>query len=96
MTDTTISMDVVTADGRAAKVEFRVQPESVEIWHHGRCAAVMNRGLFRAWLWHPDPPMVIDDFSFVADVGDRIRIVLPDVSVWTVPPSVEGALWLAI
>jgi hypothetical protein len=85
-----ILLEVVTTSGAAAVVEFRVQPETVEVWHAGRCCGTLDRAMLRAWLAQPGKPLVVDEVAFsldrMVDQRGRVALSLPDVMVWTLSP----------
>jgi hypothetical protein len=85
-----VTVEVVTVSGRAASVEFRIQPETVEVWHHLRRAATVDRVTLRTWLNGPDRPLAVDEVIFsvdrMIDVDGRIAVNLPDVMVWPLSP----------
>ena len=48
-----IAIEVLDGAGRAVSVEFSIRRDSVEAWTAGRCSAVFDRWLLRAWLSAP-------------------------------------------
>ena len=89
-------MDVVTASGRAAAVEFRINGEVVEIWHRDRCSGAFGRDSLRTWLAAPDKPLAVNEVEFsldrMVDRSGRVAVTLPDVSVWTLAPDALAGL----
>jgi hypothetical protein len=64
--------------------------DTVEVWHHKRCAAVFDRELLRFWLAQPDAPLEVDEVVFsldrAVDQDGRVAISLLDVVCWTFSP----------
>jgi hypothetical protein len=85
-------MEVVTAAGRAAPIEFRIRPQTVEVWRIDARCGVLRRDVLHAWLRRPEQPMMDGDFAFVVDLHRRISIVLPDVRPWPLAPSTLARL----
>jgi hypothetical protein len=89
-------MEVVTRSGRAAAVEFLIRAETVDVLHHQRLSAVLDRRQLRAWLATPGRPLVVGEVAFsldrMVDRDGRVALTLPDVLVWTLAPNVLKGL----
>ena len=89
-------MEVVTMSGRAAAVEFRIDGDTVEVWHRNRCAGVFARDLLRNWLGAPEQPLLAGDAVFsldrMVDRAGRVAVTLPDVVAWTLSPEALAGL----
>jgi hypothetical protein len=89
--DEHVLLEVVTVDGRAASVELRLRPGSVEIWHHRALTAVLDRVTLRQWLARPGPPLagegVVFSLDRMVDEQGWVAISLPDVLVWALSPT---------
>jgi len=89
-------MEVVTMSGRAAAVEFRIDGDTVEVWHRERCSGAFGRELLRTWLATPEKPLVVDDVAFsldrMVDRSGRVAVSLPDVVAWTMAPDALAGL----
>jgi hypothetical protein len=74
------TLDVVTVTGRATPVEFRLRDDRVEIWHHHRLAAAVDRAVLGGWLSRPERSLIVGDVMFnldrSVDVRDRAAISL--------------------
>jgi hypothetical protein len=94
--DASVPIDVVTTSGRKVTVDFRVRPETVEVWHHGLRIGVFDRAALRAWLAEPWHPLTVGQVTFtldrMVDIRGRVALSLPDVMVWTLAPIVLDAL----
>lgn len=100
--DDHLTLDVVTVTGRPTTVEFRLCEDGVEIWHHHRLSAVVDRARLRDWLTRPEQTLMVGDVMFnlnrSVDVRDRaeisldhphdrITISLIDVRSWPLSPT---------
>ena len=91
-----LTLEVVTRSGRAAAVEFRLRPGTVEIWHHRARVGALDRDVLRTWLGDPVTPFTDADVTFSLDrkAGrpGRVAITLPDVLAWTLSPREQHTL----
>lgn len=91
-----LHVEVVTASGRAAAVEFRVRRDWVELWHWEHCCAVLDREALHTWLARPGAALVVDEAAFTLDrmveEQGRVALSLPDVLVWTLSDAELAAL----
>lgn len=100
--DEHLILDVRTVNGQPAAVDLQVHPEDVEIWHHRRRAAIIDRDLLRGWLTRPEHSLMVGDVLFNRDhnvdvrdraaisldnAHDRITISLSDVRSWPLSPG---------
>jgi hypothetical protein len=80
--DDYLRVDVVTVTGRTTVVEFRIREDSVEIWHHDRLAAAVDRTVVRSWLGRPERSLIVGEVMLnldrSVDVRDRAAISLDD------------------
>jgi hypothetical protein len=95
-------VEVQSASGWSARIEFRVRPETVEVWRHSPGGAAYLSGIFRRvtlriWLANPTVvPLIKDEVILsldrsVDDVG-RVALSLADVSAWTLTLESLGEL----
>src|SRR5215213_8291494 len=78
--DDHFTLDVVTVTGRASVIEFQLRDDQVEIWHHHRLTAAVDRTVLRGWLARPERSLIVGDVMFnldcSIDVRDRAAISL--------------------
>jgi hypothetical protein len=89
-------MEVVTMSGRAAAVEFRIDGDTVEVWHRDRCSGAFRRDAVRDWLSAPDEPLISQDVMFsldrMVDRAGRVAVSLPAGIAWTLSPEALAGL----
>lgn len=91
-----IVLEVVTTSGRAAAVEFRFKPGTVEVWRSAHCSGIFDCHVLQTWLAAPKDPLVVDEVAFsldrMVDHEGRIALSLPDLICWTLSPSSLASL----
>jgi hypothetical protein len=90
----TLAIRTITTSGAEAQVDVVVRRDTVEIWRGDRCAAVLDRFTFQAWLAHPVRALVVDDVMW-APVDEQVALVVSGadtVGPWTLPPDVYEEL----
>lgn len=90
----TLTIPARTCSGAEAQVDVVVRRDTVEIWRGDRCAAVLDRFTFQAWLAHPVRALVVDDVMW-APVDEQVALVVSGadtVGPWTLPPDVYEEL----
>lgn len=94
-----VRIEVVTTGGRAAGVQFRIDPAVVTVWSREQCCAIFGRERLRCWLAHPRRWIAEGQVVLNVDPrsdGERIAISLPDVIAWTLSPKETAALTTAV
>jgi hypothetical protein len=91
-----IALELPTPAGGALPVEFRLRPETVEVWIDFHRKAAFDRDTLAAWLVSPRRPLTTDgaadEMAWVVDPSLRVAFALPSVTTWTLPPVVEQQL----
>jgi hypothetical protein len=78
-----IAIEVLDGAGRAVSVEFSIRRDSVEAWTAGRCSAVFDRWLLRAWLSAPAGLYGFDDVTW-ARSGTGVALTVEHAFPWWV------------
>lgn len=76
-----IAIEVLDGAGRAVSVEFCIRRDTVEAWTAGRCSAVFDRWLLRAWLCAPAGLYGFDDVTW-ARSGTGVALTVEHAFPW--------------
>ena len=83
-----VLMDVVTLDGQTATVEFRFNPQTVEVWCQRARRGVFRRDLLFGWLIKPRAAITAGSTTFLLDrfgePGPAVGVV--GLGIWRIPP----------
>lgn len=88
-----LSFEVVTHSGRAAGIEFRFTPDTMEVWRGDISLATFRRDILRGWLATLPPRPLIDGDVVLSSDGSLdsaggVALSLPDLSAWVLSPTV--------
>jgi hypothetical protein len=76
-----VAIEVLDGAGRAVSVEFSIRRDTVEAWTAGRCSAVFDRWLLRAWLSAPAGLYGFDDVTW-ARSGTGVALTIEHAFPW--------------
>jgi hypothetical protein len=78
-----VAIEVLDGAGRAVAVDFSIRRDTVEAWTAGRCSAVFDRWLLRAWLCAPAGMHGFDDVTW-ARSGTGVALTVEHAFPWWV------------
>ena len=81
-----LAIEVIDGAGRAVPVEFCIRRDTVEAWTAGRCSAVFDRGLLRAWLCAPTGLHGFDNVAWAHSGAGAALTVEHAFPWWVLPP----------
>jgi hypothetical protein len=97
--DDHLILEVVTANGQSAAVEFLVRRDHVEVWHRHHLVATLERDLLRGWLAAAEQPLTRTDVSFglertvsvhgrtaITDLYPKVIVCLPGLPARALTP----------
>jgi hypothetical protein len=85
-------IELRSTTGRLVQAEFRIRRDTVEVWYQDRCKAIMDRGLFRMWLWDNPGPYAVDDVIWTLTKGQPVALVINDSGCWLIPSHLMAGL----
>ena len=85
-------VEAVTTSGRAAGVEFRPGPLTVQVWHGGRCWAELGYADLSRLLSSPGQRLLIRRVELRSDAPGCVSITLDDVHDWLLSPAEAAKL----
>lgn len=89
--DERCAIEVATAAGSAALVDFVIRPEAVEIWFRRRRRAILDRHALRCWLAEPHRSLTVGEVVLssqrMLDLFEEEAPDRPDLLVWNLSPT---------